>query len=34
MSLAAMGLAPDSSTIARTGLRLGTPLPADLAVSF
>ena len=40
MSLAPLGLAPtgslapDASPIARTGLRLDTPLPADLAVSF
>ena len=34
MSLAPMGLAPDASPIARTGLRLDAPLPADLAVSF
>src|SRR3954469_6806238 len=34
MSLAALGLAPDSSPIAHTGLRLDEPLPADLAVSF
>jgi hypothetical protein len=40
MSLAPLGLAPTGSLapvgspIANTGLRLGTPLPADLAVSF
>src|SRR5688500_14929595 len=34
MSLAPLGFAPDASPIANTGLRLGTPLPADLAVSF
>ena len=33
-SLSPLGLAPDASPIARTGLRLDTPLPADLAVSF
>jgi methylenetetrahydrofolate reductase (NADPH) len=34
MSLSPLGLAPDASPIARTGLRLDAPLPSDLAVSF
>jgi methylenetetrahydrofolate reductase (NADPH) len=33
-SLSPLGIAPDASPIARTGLRLDAPLPADLAVSF